>query len=48
MPLDADFTWKQTHTTVLLEVPLKGVAAKAVDIYGGSSKRVTTTTPQPP
>jgi len=33
MPLDADFSWKQTHTTVLLEVPLKGTPAKAVDIY---------------
>lgn len=33
MPLDADYTWKQTHTTVLLEIPLKGTPAKAVDIY---------------
>ena len=32
MPLDADFTWRQTSTSIIVDVALKGAPAKDVDI----------------
>jgi len=32
MPLDADYTWRQTDDTLAIDVPLKGSSASSVDI----------------
>ena len=32
MPLEAEYTWRQTADSLIVEIPLKGASAKAVDI----------------
>ena len=37
MPLEALFTWRQTASSIIVDVPLKGASAKALDIVATSS-----------
>ena len=36
MPIDADFTWRETEKQVILTIPLKGSSPKSVDVFGAS------------
>lgn len=33
-----DYEWSETDTTLVVSIPLKGVPAKKVDIYGSVHK----------
>lgn len=37
MPLTAEYTWRQTASSVVLEVPLKSASAKAVDVLASET-----------
>lgn len=34
MPLAPEYSWKEDACNISLEVPLKGISAKNVDLYG--------------